>query len=299
MITVCIPVYNSDVCALVEALYEQSKKIKETIEIIVIDDGSSPAIKKINAVFSTKVTYIENQQNKGRASIRNQFLEFASQPFLLFIDGDSEVISSTFLSDYIQYINANETFVLCGASVYQKNKPDNNHLLRWKYSIVRESKSIEERLKNPNLGFKTNNFLIRKTVFEKVKFNESLKGYGHEDTLFGFELTQNSIPIAHIENPVLNKNLDDNVTFLNKTNEGLKSLLQVLEIVNHNEQFTQNIKLLAANQRIKNNPFLKVGLSISVLLIPLLTYFLKKGFFTLWMFDLYKLIQFGKLGKRD
>jgi hypothetical protein len=97
----------------------------------------------------------------------------------------------------------------------------------------------------------------------------------------------------------MNKNLDDNSTFLNKTNEGLKSLLQVLEIVNHNEQFTQNIKLLAAYQRIKNNPFLKVGLSISVLLIPLLTFFFKKGFFTLRMFDMYKLIQFGKLGKRD
>jgi glycosyltransferase involved in cell wall biosynthesis len=297
MITVCIPVYNSDVNALVEALYEQSKNIKEKIELIVIDDGSIPAFKKLNAVFSTKITYIENQQNKGRASIRNQFLEFASQPFLLFIDGDSEVISPTFLSDYIQYINTNETFVLCGASVYRKNKPDRNHLLRWKYSVIRESKSIEERLKNPNLGFKTNNFLIRKTVFEKVKFNESLKGYGHEDTLFGFELTQNTIPIAHIDNPVLNKNLDDNTTFLNKTNEGLKSLLQVLEIVNHNEQFTQNIKLLVAYQRIKNNLFFKVGFSFSVVFLKLLTYFLKKGFFTLWMFDLYKLIQFGKLRK--
>ncbi len=295
MITVCIPVYNSDVNALVEALYEQSKNIKEKIELIVIDDGSIPAIKKLNAVFSTKVIYIENQQNKGRASIRNQFLEFASQSFLLFIDGDSEVISPTFLSDYIQYINANETFVLCGASVYRKNKPDRNHLLRWKYSVIRESKSIEERLKNPNLGFKTNNFLIRKTVFEKVKFNESLKGYGHEDTLFGFDLTQNAIPIAHIDNPVLNKNLDDNSTFLNKTNEGLKSLLQVLEIVNHNEQFTQNIKLVVAHQRIKNILFLKVGFSVSIVLLPLLTYLLKKGFFTLWMFDFYKLIQFGRI----
>jgi hypothetical protein len=187
--------------------------------------------------------------------------------------------------------------VLCGASVYQPNKPDRNHLLRWKYSIVRESKSIEERLKNPNLGFKSNNFLIQKTVFEKVKFNETLLGYGHEDTLFGFELTQNTISIAHIDNPVLNKNLDDNPAFLNKTNEGLKSLLQVLEIVNHNEQFTQNIKLVVAYQRIKNNPILNFLLSISVISLPLLSYCLKKGFFTLRMFDLYKLIVFNKLNK--
>jgi len=299
MITVCIPVYNSNVCALVEALYEQSKNIKETIEIIVIDDGSIQAIKKLNAVLSTKVTYKENQQNRGRASIRNQFLEFASQPFLLFVDGDSALISDTFLENYLQEIKSEELQVLCGASVYQKETPERKYYLRWKYSILRESKSLQERLKNPSLGFKSNNFLIRKTVFEKVKFNETLLGYGHEDTLLGFELAQSKIAIHHIDNPVLNKNLDDNTTFLSKTNEGLKSLLQVLEIVNHNEQFTQNIKLEVAYQRIKNNPFLKVGFSISVVFLPLLTYFLKKGFFTLRMFDLYKLIQFDKLGKRD
>jgi hypothetical protein len=141
--------------------------------------------------------------------------------------------------------------------------------------------------------------LIRKTVFEKVKFNETLLGYGHEDTLFGFELAQSKIAIHHIDNPVLNKNLDDNTTFLTKTNEGLKSLLQVLKIVKHNEQFTQNIKLVLAYQRIKNNLILNFLLSISVISLPLLTYSLKKGFFTLRMFDLYKLIQFGKLGKRD
>jgi hypothetical protein len=75
--------------------------------------------------------------------------------------------------------------------------------------------------------------------------------------------------------------------------------LQVLEIVNHNEQFIQNIKLVLAHQRIKKNPILNFLLSISVISLPLLAYCLKKGFFTLRMFDLYKMIQFDKLGKRD
>jgi glycosyltransferase involved in cell wall biosynthesis len=299
MITVCIPVYNSDVRALVEALYEQSKKINETIEIIVIDDGSRSEFKKWNSELVGKVNYFENQQNKGRARIRNQFLEHATQPFLLFIDGDSALISASFLENYLQEIKSKQIQVLCGASIYQKEKPQRNYFLRWKYSIERESKSIQERLKNPSLGFKTNNFLIRKTVFEKVKFNETLLGYGHEDTLFGFELAQSKIAIHHIDNSVLNKNLDDNTTFLTKTNEGLKSLLQVLKIVKHNEQFTQNIKLVLAYQRIKKYPILNFLLSISVISLPLLTYCLKKGFFTLRMFDLYKLIQFDKLGKRD
>jgi glycosyltransferase involved in cell wall biosynthesis len=73
MITVCIPVYNSDVRALVKALYEQSKKINETIEISVIDDGSRSEFKKWNTELAGKINYIENQQNRGRARIRNQF----------------------------------------------------------------------------------------------------------------------------------------------------------------------------------------------------------------------------------
>lgn len=297
MISVCIPVYNSDVRSLVTALLEQAQHLSTAIEIIVIDDCSSNETKQLNAVLASKISYIENKKNQGRARIRNQFFEIATLPFLLFIDGDSQIISDNFIKNYLDFIENNEIEVLCGASIYQKNKPDRNHLLRWKYSIVRESKSLQERLKNPSLGFKTNNFLIRKTLFEKVKFNESLIGYGHEDTLFGFELAQNKVTVQHIDNPVLNKNLDDNSTFLAKTNEGLKSLLQVLEIIQHNEEFTKNIQLIRIHTHLKKNPFLKFLLSISMLSLPLLTLCLKKGFFTLRMFDLYKLLQFERLEK--
>jgi len=295
MITVCIPVYNSDVCDLVNALYEQGQKSPNKIEIIVIDDCSNSEVKEINSVLSTKITYIENKKNQGRACIRNQFLEYATMPFLLFIDGDSQIISNTFLTDYLQEIAKNEITVLCGASIYQEEKPARNYFLRWKYSVVRESKSLSERLKNPSLGFKTNNFIVRKDILQQVKFNETLLGYGHEDTLFGFELNQHGYIINHIDNPVLNKNLDDNTTFLNKTNEGLKSLLKVVEIVGGDEDFTKNIKLLVVHRRIKKNPVLNFFFSLSFVSLPILTFCLKKGFFTLRMFDAYKLFQLEKL----
>jgi hypothetical protein len=41
-----------------------------------------------------------------------------------------------------------------------------------------------------------------------------LTTYGHEDTLFGYQLRINGISFQHIENPVLNSNLDDNQQFL-------------------------------------------------------------------------------------
>ena len=59
-------------------------------------------------------------------------------------------------------------------------------------------------------------------VLKDQGFNPLISGYGHEDTLFGFELEQNGIVIRHIDNPVLNAHLDSNTQFLYKTDAGPK-----------------------------------------------------------------------------
>ena len=77
--------------------------------------------------------------------------------------------------------------------------------------------------------------------FKKISFNERLSGYGHEDTLFGYELNKNNIQIHHIDNPVLNGHLDTNEAFLLKTEEGLGNLLKVWEIVDFDAQLLKAI----------------------------------------------------------
>jgi hypothetical protein len=161
--------------------------------------------------------------------------------------------------------------------------------LRWKYSTIRESKSLKERLKNPNLGFKTNNFIIHREIFKCVQFDESLVGYGHEDSLFGFQLNKLKIRIAHIDNPVLNFHIDDNVTFLEKTKEGVRNLKQVLEIVNFDKEFIKSSKISRIYswfQKYRLSRFVK---SLLVFIHPINTFLLSKGYFILPMFDLYKL----------
>jgi hypothetical protein len=62
------------------------------------------------------------------------------------------IIRADFLKSYCEFLKLSRVEVLCGASVYQLNKPTRSHYLRWKYSTIRESKSLEERKQNPNLG---------------------------------------------------------------------------------------------------------------------------------------------------
>jgi hypothetical protein len=76
-------------------------------------------------------------------------------------------------------------------------------------------------------GFKTNNFVIAREVLAQFPFDENLAGYGHEDTLFGLQLQQNQIPIAHVDNPVCNLHIDTNRVFMQKTDQALQNLLWI------------------------------------------------------------------------
>ena len=76
----------------------------------------------------------------------------------------------------------------------------------------------------------TNNFLIRKQAFLSIRLNERIVGYGHEDTLFGIRLKENSVIVKHINNPVVHIGLEDFDEYFEKTLEGLKNLLFISHV---------------------------------------------------------------------
>jgi glycosyltransferase involved in cell wall biosynthesis len=289
MLSICIPVYNSDVSELVDSLLNQIKELDSQIEICLIDDASTKPKCDVLGFNHPQIIGFKNSNNAGRAKVRNQFIDLVNQPYLLFLDGDSKVIRTDFLKRYCEIVKSSEVQVISGASVYQSNRPDRSHYLRWKYSTIRESKSLEERNQNPNLGFKTNNFIIHREIFKRIKFNESIIGYGHEDSLFGFDLKKSNVKIEHLDNPVLNFYLDDNITFLKKTKEGVRNLKHVLQIIDFDEQFLESSKLsriYVLLERLKMRRLMYLLVSI---IHPINCFFLAKGIFVLPMFDLYKL----------
>jgi hypothetical protein len=101
---------------------------------------------------------------------------------------------------------------------------------RWWYGVNRETISVAEREKAPYHAFMTNNFLIPKQLFLSIKLDEKLKGYGHEDTLFGIELKKKNSAIHHINNPLCHIGLETVEDYLNKTKEGIKNLHQLINL---------------------------------------------------------------------
>ena len=289
MISICVPIYNFEVSPLLDELALQMANTEEAVELILIDDCSSSEYKAINKSHCNTYKYIELEKNIGRAKIRNLFLDYAQYEHLLFLDCDSLIPSKSFLSNYLKAIKEDKNTIICGGRVYDSTKPDSNKLLRWKYGIERESLSCEERKRQPNKSFMTNNFLISKTLLQEIKFDERLSEYGHEDTLFGFELKKRGIEINHINNPVLNGDLEYNTEYLEKTEVGIHNLISILDYVNHDPDFIQDISLL----NFYSKPSIKKLIPFIIILFPFLKPFIKffliNGFISIRLFNFYKL----------
>lgn len=289
MISICIPIYNFDVSKLLVELSRQCNQIDVPSEIILIDDCSSREYKKINEASCVNHTYIKLDKNIGRAKIRNLFLDYANFEYLLFLDCDVTIISTEFLASYLNRIQQGVDSVVCGGIIYTDKKPERNKLLRWKNGVIRETQTVEARKHSPNKSFMTANFLIFKKVFKKVLFDERISGYGHEDTLFGFNLKKNRISVYHIDSPILIGEIEENSKFLEKTNNGIINLINVLEYTGYDSEFIEDVTILNTYKKIKSKGLTNLVYIVFILFKPLLKKLLVNGYASLRLFDFYKM----------
>lgn len=295
MLSILIPTYNYNVYPLVIALKSQADVLDIAYEILVLDDGGSLYLeenRKINDLENC--FFFENKINSGRSKVRNSLSSRAKFNWLLFLDSDTFPKNSDFIRKYIQHISP-KTEVIYGGIEYQKEEPEKNKLLRWVYGKKRETLSVKKRNKNKYLTFLTLNFLIKKSVFNSVKFNENIPNLRHEDTLFSYDLYQNNIPINHIKNVVIHLGLDDNMVFLKKSKESIEGLFFLLN------------KNLIDNNYVKLSKYgsIIINLHLSFLLIFFFKIFevkIERNLLSkkpnLFLFDFYRLCYFCLLNQK-
>lgn len=290
MLSILIPNYNQNVTKLVHLLNEQVKKNGYIAEIIVGDDASDRLVYESNKPIEKldEARMIREENQVGRAMIRNILAKEAKYNKFLFIDSDALVINSDFLENYIKFLNDYE--VLVGGVMYQKFVPENpKQILRWKYGRQKEEKPAETRRRNPYSSFSAFNFLISKETFQSVRFDENIREYGHEDTLFGYELLKGSIPIVHIDNPLLHTGLDENDVFLEKTRNSLKNLSILFVEMNFSKIFRNQVSLLKTYSLIKKFRLLGIAkLKFRLFRKPLENKLIGRSP-SVWLYQLYKL----------
>jgi glycosyltransferase involved in cell wall biosynthesis len=225
VLSILVPTYNYDCTQLVRDLHAQAECLAIEYEIIVADDASPiSAIKGKNRAINDILhcRFVELPENVGRARIRNRLADEAQGEWLLFMDADAEVISNTFIADYLRHSDAD---VVCGGLCHAEVLSSPEVSLRYAYEKRADKKrAARYRAKNPFGQFTPFNFMIRRSVFQDIRFDESIVGYGHEDTLFGIMLERRGVAMRHIDNPLRHVGLERNELFLEKTRSALRNL---------------------------------------------------------------------------
>jgi glycosyltransferase involved in cell wall biosynthesis len=248
VLSICIPHYNYQNPKLFETLTSQAEQLHLNFELLIIDDASKEEhksyLRKLNG-YPYSVEFLE--KNIGRSAIRNLLTEKAKFNWLLFLDGDSAIENPNFIKTYME--NQDFDFV-SGGRYYENQKPDKNYLLHWFYGTQIESKSKGQ--------FHSCNFMIKKSVFEQIKFDEDLKYYGYEDVLFGLEARNKNLVLNYIDNPVKHQQLKNNALFLKDTETAINNL-KLVSALKSNLNWAEEVKLIQKYQQLK-----RFGLSIFI-----------------------------------
>lgn len=227
MLSILIPIYCYDVGPLVHDLHQQAQRLSIKWEIRLLDDASPLNWQENNRSLAdlTNVHYEELAENIGRAAIRNRLADQSRYDYLLFMDCDSGVDHPDFLKVYYKHLSPEK--VLYGGRTYKAQTPPLPYRLHWHYGQLREVKTAAERSIKPYDGFMTNNFVVPKKVYQRIKLDERLKQYGHEDTLFGLELQGVGIELKHINNPLLHLGLEPANSWLKKQQQAIQNLYKL------------------------------------------------------------------------
>ncbi len=225
MLSILIPTYNYDCTRLVEDLHRQAELMGIDYEIIVMDDASPMLECKLqNRAIDAlpHCRYVELEANLGRARIRNRLADEARYEWLLFMDADAEVVSNSFVADYLKHPDAD---VVCGGLCHADTLPAPEVSLRYAYEKRADKRRAAcYRKERPYEQFVTFCFMVRAEVFHNIRFDDSITEYGHEDTLFGIELERSGARIRHIDNPMRQGGIETNEEFLEKTRAALRNL---------------------------------------------------------------------------
>lgn len=226
MLSVLVPTYNYDCTALVKRLAKEVAELSVAVEILVADDCSTDKeVRQANASLDDVegCRVFMRTQNGGRAATRNFLAQQAQYSQLLFLDADGMPTNSAFLSVYVEAVGKAD--VVCGSIIHPEVCPSPGKTLRYRYEKEAESRfTAERRNRHPYASFRSFNFMISKEAFVKTGFDEDFKDYGYEDLLFGSQLKEKGLSVLHIENPMLNMDIEDNDVFLQKVRESNHTL---------------------------------------------------------------------------
>lgn len=295
-LSICIASFGDDIGALLHALDSGRRALSKdwTVEIIAGDQHPEPAADAKQWETQYGLRYLHHPNGLGRSNNRNTIAKASSGNFLLFLDADAlPVHPDRFLIAYCTALNGVE--VVVGGTAYQLSRSSLRHTIGQRKEAIPASK----RAGNPYANFSAFNFAISRATFLQHPFDESLKQYGHEDTLFGQELRYACKTITHIENPAYHLDRDSDAEFLDKTDLAVDNLVALIQAGKIDEE----IRLFAVYRKLQRTGIIHLVRLLSTLFAANIRALLIGGVRSVMLFDFYKLLRMSrntiKIGRRN
>lgn len=256
MLSILIPIYNYNVYPLALELHKQCLESGIEFEILCQDDASGSNFNLINENINSLSysSFKTLQKNIAHRENRNSLANQAKYDYLLFIDGDSNIINANYIINYLENIQNYD--IAYGGRIHPEICPSEKQKLRWKYGKFVEDKTTENRKKTPFQSLLFNNTLIKKDCFNKVKFDLFLKKYGHDDTQISYQLSLLKVKVNHINNPIEHGDIDTNSLFLLKMKNSLENLKYLYEEKKIDKNFSKLISLFLLVNKLKLTYFI-------------------------------------------
>ena len=231
MLSILVPVYNYNVFPLVLELKKQADSLGIEYEILVQDDVSQEFISKNSQINSLEnCSFSINVENLGRGKNINVLCAKSRYNCVLIMEADALPENESYLKNYIEILSKSNHDVIFGGVKYPENIPSKEKLLRWKYGINREIKSLDHRLKHQYDFVFTWNLLLQKEILLQFPFPEFIHEYGYEDFVFIENLRLNLVPITHIENRLIHHNSETSIDFIKKSERAVKNLHDLIHL---------------------------------------------------------------------
>lgn len=206
LLSVIVPIYGVE--KYINRFLESMKKnFHPQVEFILVDDGSKDNCGKIIDEFKNNEAKNENitiihKENGGVSSARNVGISAAQGKYILCADPD-DYLNEDYVENILNMIEENNDVNMIIFDYYEENNDGKfylHHVPDFQAGFINQEKLLEELILDKNLLSHMVNKILRKTLFEKIKFKEEISFL--EDYAFMTEVSLNIKSIYYKPVPI-------------------------------------------------------------------------------------------------
>jgi len=212
VLSVLIPFFRDDPCALLTALDREAPTLHGSLEIVVLDDGSgdddlAARVGETVAGLRLPARFVRLSANVGRSQGRNRLTRHAQGGVFLFLDSDMRPDDDRFLQTWAEVVARHDPPVAFGGFSLKQASRSREFAVHRALAARSDCVAYTDRARQPEKYVYTSNLLVRRDAFHAEAFDADFQGWGWEDVEWAMRIARRW-PVLHVDNPATHLGLD-------------------------------------------------------------------------------------------